>query len=122
MKLSKHSKSFLTYQRAASSFVSLFFKLWSLFNSFLLSRFSGPLRAKLLSTSSMAFSTSFVTLSISAVRRALAAAGDSSAAAASSAVAASFDSSLAGAGVGASAPKLMDDWDGCALVAAEACA
>jgi len=55
----------------------------------------------------MALSTSLVTLSISAVSRALAAAGDSSAAVASPA--GSFDSSLEGAGVGASAPKLIED-------------
>ena len=57
----------------------------------------------------MAFSMSFETCSISAVRAALWSAGASSEAAASPAVAASFDSSLAGAGVAASPPKLMED-------------
>jgi hypothetical protein len=57
----------------------------------------------------MALSMSFETLSISAVRVALRSPGASSEAAASPVAAASFDSSLAGAGVAVSPPKLMDD-------------
>jgi len=57
----------------------------------------------------MALSMSFETFSISAVRAAFRSPGASPEAAASPAAAASFDSSLAGAGVAASPPKLMED-------------